>query len=130
MVLNIPGKPDGTIDSKEIAVLDAFTAWMQLNGEAIYDTVPWDHAVGKSSEGDDLRFTRKGDDLYVTILGSPKGKTVLIMELPLHGELKVTMLGEPSLLSASPVGSALKVTHPEKLKGEYAYVLKLASYFR
>jgi len=35
MVLNIPGKPDGTIDSKEIAVLDAFTAWMQLNGEAI-----------------------------------------------------------------------------------------------
>ena len=33
-VLNIPGKPDGTIDSKEIAVLDDITAWMQVNGEA------------------------------------------------------------------------------------------------
>jgi alpha-L-fucosidase len=41
MVLNVPGRPDGTVDSKEIAVLDAFTAWMQPNGEAIYDTRPW-----------------------------------------------------------------------------------------
>ena len=27
-ILNIPGKPDGTIDSKEIAVLDRITDWM------------------------------------------------------------------------------------------------------
>ena len=36
-----PGKPDGTIDSKEIAVLERITAWMQVNGEAIYATRPW-----------------------------------------------------------------------------------------
>ena len=41
MVLNIPGKPDGTIDSKEIAVLDKITAWMNVNSEAIYETRPW-----------------------------------------------------------------------------------------
>ena len=35
-ILNVPGRPDGTIDSKEIAVLDGITAWMQINGEAIY----------------------------------------------------------------------------------------------
>ena len=29
-ILNIPGKPDGTIDSKEIAVLDGITSWMQI----------------------------------------------------------------------------------------------------
>ena len=40
-ILNVPGKPDGTIDSKEIAVLDGITAWMQVNGEAIYETRPW-----------------------------------------------------------------------------------------
>jgi alpha-L-fucosidase len=40
-VLNVPGKPDGTIDSKEIAVLDGVTAWMEVNGEAIYETRPW-----------------------------------------------------------------------------------------
>jgi alpha-L-fucosidase len=40
-ILNVPGLPDGTIDSKEIAVLDGVTSWMQINGEAIYETRPW-----------------------------------------------------------------------------------------
>ena len=40
-ILNVPGKPDGTIDSKEIAVLDGVTSWMEVNGEAIYETRPW-----------------------------------------------------------------------------------------
>jgi alpha-L-fucosidase len=40
-ILNVPGRPDGTIDSKEIAVLDGVTSWMQINGEAIHETRPW-----------------------------------------------------------------------------------------
>ena len=40
-ILNIPGRPDGTIDSKEIAVLDQIAAWIQINGEAIFATRPW-----------------------------------------------------------------------------------------
>ena len=72
-ILNIPGKPDGTIDSKEIAVLDGITAWMQINGEAIYETRPWklygegpDMVKSGSFQGTsisklgakDIRFTR------------------------------------------------------------------------
>ena len=34
-VLNIPGLPDGTIDADEVAILDALTGWMKLNGERI-----------------------------------------------------------------------------------------------
>ena len=40
-VLNIPGLPDGTIDADEIAILDALTGWIKLNGEGIYATRPW-----------------------------------------------------------------------------------------
>ena len=40
-ILNVPGRPDGTIDSKEVAVLDGITSWMEVNGEAIYETRPW-----------------------------------------------------------------------------------------
>ena len=40
-ILNVPGRPDGTIDGKEIAVLDGITTWMQTNAEAIYETRPW-----------------------------------------------------------------------------------------
>jgi len=41
MILNVPGRPDGTIDSKEIAVLDGITEWMRVNSEAIFETRPW-----------------------------------------------------------------------------------------
>jgi alpha-L-fucosidase len=87
-VLNIPGKPDGTIDSKEIAVLDGVTAWMQVNGEAIYETRPWKihgegpHSVKSGSfQGNsvsllgaqDIRFTRNkaNNVVYALVLGWP-----------------------------------------------------------
>jgi hypothetical protein len=42
--------------------------WPRQNGEAIYDTVPWPRAEGKSREGDHLRFTRKGGSLYAVLV--------------------------------------------------------------
>jgi len=94
MVLNVPGRPDGTIDSKEIAVLDAFTVWMQANGEAIYDTRPWKvygEGPGKVDtqefKGDsiknlgvsDIRFTRNKANtvIYALVLGWPAGEFVV-----------------------------------------------------
>ena len=95
-ILNIPGKPDGTIDRKEIAILDKITDWMQVNGEAIYATRPWkifgegpniknrestaagggnDTGTSVSSLGSaDIRFTRNKANtvIYAFILGWPK----------------------------------------------------------
>ncbi len=93
-VLNIPGKPDGTIDSKEIAVLDKITDWMQMNGEAIYATRPWKvYGEGPNSvksgkfQGDsisklgvnDIRFTRNkaNNVVYAIVLGWPDGPVVV-----------------------------------------------------
>jgi alpha-L-fucosidase len=75
-ILNVPGKPDGTIDSKEIAVVDRITDWMGVNGEAIYATRPWNvygegpnaikagsfqgNSVSQLGEKD-IRFTRSKD---------------------------------------------------------------------
>lgn len=88
-ILNIPGKPDGTIDSKEIAFLDRFTAWMQANGEAIYATRPWKiygegpnavkagsfqgHSIAKLGL-QDIRFTRNKANtvIYAIVLGWPE----------------------------------------------------------
>jgi alpha-L-fucosidase len=87
-ILNIPGRPDGTIDAKEIAVLDKIADWMQVNGEAIYETRPWKiygegpHSVKSGSfQGNsvsklgskDIRFTRNkaNNVIYVLVLGWP-----------------------------------------------------------
>ncbi|HEX4022654.1 MAG TPA: alpha-L-fucosidase [Acidobacteriaceae bacterium] len=95
-ILNIPGKPDGTIDRKEIAILDKITDWMQVNGEAIYATRPWkvfgegpnmknrestaagggnDTGTSVSNLGPtDIRFTRNKANtvIYAFTLGWPK----------------------------------------------------------
>ncbi|MHB1960175.1 MAG: alpha-L-fucosidase [Acidobacteriaceae bacterium] len=93
-ILNIPGKPDGTIDRKETAVLDGITAWMQVNGEAIYATRPWklygegpDMVKSGSFQGasisklnaKDIRFTRNKTNtvIYAIALGWPVGEFVI-----------------------------------------------------
>src|SRR5581483_7097073 len=69
LLLDVGPEADGTIPPVQMERLDALGAWLKQNGEAIYDTVPWTEAAAKSTEGDDLRFTRKGGNLFVTILG-------------------------------------------------------------
>ena len=128
LLLDVGPEADGTIPPVQMERLKALGAWLKQNGEAIYDTTPWTHAVGKSVEGDDLRFTRKGDDLYVTVLGKPKGKTVTLNLHFTGSGGKIFLLGSSGPLPLSADGKNLWVTLPEHLPGSYAYVLKLAGY--
>ena len=41
LLLNIPVRGDGSIDDKEIAILEGIAAWMDINKESIFDTRPW-----------------------------------------------------------------------------------------
>ena len=41
LLLNIGPKADGSITEEETAVLEEIGAWMAVNGEGIYGTVPW-----------------------------------------------------------------------------------------
>ena len=130
LLLDVGPEADGTIAPVQMERLQALGAWLRQNGEAIYDTVPWQRAEGHSAEGDNLRFTRKGSSLYATILGDPKAKTVTIEDLPAHDGMQVSMLGESEPLKWSADGGNLRVSLPQHLEGNYAYVLKLANYER
>ena len=149
MVLNVPGRPDGTIDSKEIAVLDAFTAWMQLNGEAIYDTRPWKvfgEGPGKLDtqefKGDsiknlgvrDIRFTRNKANtvIYALVLGWPAGEFVVeslgTASRAQAGKIKeVRLLGTDQKLKWNQAANGLRVELPGAFhpKTDYAPALKV-----
>jgi alpha-L-fucosidase len=148
-ILNVPGKPDGTIDGKEIAVLDGITAWMQINGEAIYETRPWKvygegpnqvkagsfqgHSISKLGSKD-IRFTRNkaNNVVFVIALGWPQ-ETIVIQSLGLSAETKpgkvakVELLGTGEKVSWKQESDALRVDPPKgyQPKVDYAAVLKL-----
>ncbi len=128
LLLDVGPEDDGTIPPVQMDRLTALGAWLKQNGEAIYDTVPWERAVGKTAEGDDLRFTRKGNDLYATILGTPKAPTATIEGVSALPGVQVTLMGDPKPLDTKAAGGNIQVSLPEHQPGKYAYVLKLAGY--
>ncbi|HET6934074.1 MAG TPA: alpha-L-fucosidase [Candidatus Angelobacter sp.] len=128
LLLDVGPEADGTIPAVQMDRLKALGAWLKQNGESIYDTVPWQRAVGKTTEGDDLRFTRKGGDLYATILGTPKAQTATIEGVALRPGTQVTMLGDAKPLNTNAAGGNLQVSLPQNPPGKYAFVLKLTGY--
>jgi len=128
LLLDVGPEADGTIPPVQMERLQALGDWLDQNGEAIYDTEPWTVAEGKSVEGDDLRFTRKGADLYVTVLGNPKAGTLTIQNLPREKGIQASLLGDVKPLSVLGVGANVSLALPETIKGKYAYVIKLGGY--
>jgi alpha-L-fucosidase len=130
LLLDVGPEADGTIPPVQMERLKALGTWLKQNGEAIYDTEPWTQAVGKSAEGDDLRFTRKGGDLYVVVLGKPKAQTITILNLPVKQGVVITQLGNQNEFGAKIQNDNMQIVLRAQLKGEYAYSFKLAGYAR
>jgi alpha-L-fucosidase len=146
-ILSIPGRPDGTIDDKEIAVLDRITDWMQMNGEAIYDTRPWklfgegpEMPNGHSSQGqaarqlgsEDIRFTRNkaGDVVYAIVMGWPGMETQIralgTASPQAPGKVEnVELSGYEGKIVFRQGASALHIELPAQRPCEYAIVLKV-----
>ncbi len=55
LLLNVPVRGDGSIDDKEVRVLEGIAAWMDVNKEAIFASRPWKtFGEGPASEGTEL----------------------------------------------------------------------------
>ncbi len=148
LLLSIPIRGDGTIDEHEIAFLDGMSRWMDINGEAIFGTRPWEiygegptkvkagmfgEDVTKSFTAEDVRFTTKDKTLYAFLLGWPKGKSVLIASLgldalQLHGRRisEVSMLGCGDELEWSQRNDGLWIKMPDHPPCDNAVALKIS----
>ena len=148
-ILNVPGKPDGTIDSKEMAVLDGIASWMQVNSEAIFETRPWKiYGEGSNSvkagsfQGEsirrvgakDIRFTRNkgGNVLYAIALGWPT-EPMVVQALGTSAPTEpgkvamVELLGAGTSLNWKQLPDGLHVELPKQDRSsvDYAAVLKV-----
>jgi len=150
LLLNISPKADGTIPDIQKQVLLDIGDWLDKYGEAIYETRPW-YTFGegptKEPEGhfkfhrdflkivyssDDVRYTKKDNHIYATILGWPgAGEQILLTafasdQLPEPLSVKeVTMLGSGAELDWQQADNGLTIKTPSESPDDMAYVLKI-----
>ena len=150
--LNIPMRPDGSIEDACITMLEEVGQWMQINGEAVYGSKAWrtlgegemvngklkklpggglgkQHADFKFTP-QDIRFTvGKNGALYAFTLTVPEaGSQVTIHNLK-KGQEKVksvSLLGCGSKLKWRQTSEGLVISCPDKLDFATSLVFKIA----
>ncbi len=149
LLLSVPVRGDGSIDDREIAILEKIGAWMDVNQEAIFGTRPWQvFGEGPASAGAeltaqgfnegkgipftaaDVRYTTKGNVLYVIALGPPTAPLHL-EELGLaagrlaHDPVKIECLGTDAPVTWSREAEGLGLELSELPATTDAIVFKL-----
>nr|WP_303897463.1 alpha-L-fucosidase [Dysgonomonas mossii] len=139
LLLSIPQRGDGTIDDKELKILEDIAAWMAVNSDGVYGTRPWkvfgEGPVAEApnpiqaqgfNEGKhqpytskDIRFVTKGDALYAHVLAWPENGKVVIKSLSDGNSLypktihNIEMVGNDGKIKYSRTKEGLVVELPE-----------------
>ena len=147
LLLNVPVRGDGSIDEKELAVVEGIATWMDINKESIFDTRPWilfgegpaaEAANPINAQGfnegrvkftaKDIRFNQKGKLLYVTIMGIPT-ENITVKNLgnskAANQIIKIELLGSKEKLQWKQDREQLNIDKPATITNEIAFVFKV-----
>ena len=125
LLLNVGPMADGTIPAEQGERLLALGDWLQINGDAIYGTRPWQRAEGRTGDGIPVRFTQKDDALYATLLDTPRSSEIVVQDFaPAAGDL-ITRLGDGAPLRWTQQDRHLVITVPQRLPDAAAHVFRV-----
>ena len=148
LLLSVPLRGSGAIDEKEVAILNGIKAWMDINGESIYDTRPWTvfgegplaeasnpinnqgFNEGQNYTAADIRYVEKDGLVYATALGWPSDNKMKMESLSVGSPYLKQIVNKVELLGYGEVEfednmSYLTVTLPATRPNEIAPVLKV-----
>lgn len=147
LLLNIPLRGDGSIDEKEVVVLEGIAEWMAINKESIFDSRPW-KIFGEGPAADasnpikaqgfnegrikfsarDIRFTTNKNIVYAVVMGKPD-TDIVVQHLGIASLgkkiKKVEMLGSSEKVSWKQHDGKLDIKKSSTLPNEIAVVYKI-----
>ena len=140
-MLNVELLPDGTIPPDHKVILDDFGAWLKLNGEAIYDSKPWevhgdnfysglDDSQNANVANTDVEAVKKEKSKQFnnrTIDSQPYGHDEVRFSIkedvlyvfvlnPSEGEIELPSLGLKSLYTPKKIQSMRLIGSEEEIK--------------
>jgi alpha-L-fucosidase len=123
LLLNVGPKADGTIPQIMIDRLLSIGEWLQVNGEAIFETRYW-----KIYGEDNVRYTRKGDKTVYAISMEWPGKQLRLKSFSNYKKLQiksVSMLGIDNPLIWNISKDGLSIQCPEEKPCDHAFSFRI-----
>lgn len=145
LLLNVVQTPEGDLEDEVLTILNEIADWMAINSEAIYGTRPWSvYGEGPSMQQKqakgrfggvkdvrdyvpgDLRFTRKGDTLYIFAMEHPEG-AITVASMPKDAKVSnVSLLGSSQKITWKQDADGLHIEMPIELPSFATLVFKVA----
>lgn len=130
LLLGVSATKDGVIPQLFQERLADVGKWLEVNGEGVYGSTPWKHQ--KDAVNPNIRYTAKGNTVYVFMLRWPKNRLLYLQSLNVWSEGQITILGLPKerlvQFTAALTGGttiSLPPLTPDELPTPWALVLKV-----
>jgi alpha-L-fucosidase len=152
LLLSVPVRADGTIDTDEQQIVEGIGDWMAVNSEAIFGTRPFavcgegpalasapelraqgfNEGRGKPLTEEDVRYTTKGDTVYAIVMGPPT-RPLKLTQLGADAKhltgpvTKVELLGSTDVVQFTTGPDALTIQPPAIKSDGHTFVYKITT---
>ncbi|XP_042225622.1 alpha-L-fucosidase-like isoform X1 [Homarus americanus] len=127
ILINIGPTHDGRIAPIMEERLRELGSWLNVNGEAVYDTTPWKHQNDTVTPG--VWFTSKEDTVYAIVLSWPKNNELVLGSVNSTPQTEVAMIRYPSSLqfqARDPSGITVTFPPMSEVTSQWVWVLAMS----